>query len=375
MSISQIRPDKTLMDSRIIDQPKAVQGNVLNDFSQSSLVSLSTSQEEGFVSEIFSGAWSVISWPVMAVVALWNWISGVKVGEETELERDNPLTKIKDLFQRDDEFDSQEFKAIFASMSSSAQKAFKTILWVVGRFQIDAEGKDWATRLVNKKTFDEEDQELLKAAAEMQIALPKLSAYAARAETIAREMANEEDSEADIDEELVRLRNGSSRWPSSVNERAEQLFRIYEQRIDLPTSADRNENWQGIQELRALARVNQILAKNHFLAVSNASSRDELATMLRRLSQIEEITEGDIVNEYYRLGASAKAAFTEVVGYMIGRPAEGEKYLLGLLRVEDQVIVPDQLLLIVALKELVEFDGGFVPERLQKISYSPLSET
>jgi hypothetical protein len=362
--------DNPVLGSRINNLPNTVQRNVPKDFlAQSSLVSLSSSHEKGLMSEIFGGVWSIVTWPVGAAVVLWHWLMGTRAAEGAQ--REESLAGLKSLFNADEEFDSEMFKQVFATMNAGVQKSFKTILWIISDFEIEEAGKDWATRLLDKRTYDEDDQGVLKAAVDLQLALPRLRAYSAKAEYLAREMENEEESNTDIDEGLVSLRNATSRWPALADERAKRLYEIFAQRIELP-ERDANENRREIHQLRTLARVNTILVRNNYLAVADATAREELETMLRRLSQHENLLESHFVEEYRCLGGRAKTIFAEVVGYMIGHPEQGEKYLLGTLKIEHQTIVPEPMLLLVALKGIVEFDGGVVPEVVQEISYSPL---
>jgi hypothetical protein len=79
------------------------------------------------------------------------------------------------------------------------------------------------------------------------------------------------------------------------------------------------------------------------------------------------ITEGEFVREYQHLGATAKKALAESVGYMIGRPEDGEKYIMGKLVVDTKKQVPNVGLLCMALARLVQHDGGEVPSSVQPL--------
>jgi hypothetical protein len=355
---------------------------------QSSLVSLSQPQEEG----LLEGVWSLVTWPFRALGSLWSWITGSSSSTSAtgaakgQKGTSDAAEDFIAVFKKDDEeFDSDKFKEAYAGLSSDEKKAYRTMLWVAGEFQVVESGnKDWATKLVTKKgDFVEDEVEYLRAAGGMFKSAARLDSLAARFDKLADEMIadlDNEDSDADFKKDAEKVMKDFNKLPKDVKQRVEALAEIFAPKLALYTKKERdagNEEARGhALSFKGMAHAMKLLADNHFLAVGDGAVRGDLERMLRVVGQKGldrsgnvAATEGDLVHEYNQMSSAARKVFAEALGYAIGKPAAGEQYLYGRLKVDNDKVVPEPQLAAVVLKGLVGFDGGDVPRELGRIKF------
>jgi len=359
------------------------------DASQSSLVSLSSSQEDGF----FDGVWSLITWPFRALGSLWAWMTGSSSASGTSSAGkgkkgvSDAAEEFVAVFKKSDEdaFDSDKFREAYGALSSDEKKAYRTMLWVAGEFQVVESGnKDWATKVVTKKgDFADEDVELLKSAGAMFKFADRLDSLSSRYDKLADEMLTDvdnEDSDADFKKDLEKLEKDFNKLPKDVKARVEHLAAVFAPAITLFNKKERDagneETRVEAYRLKAMSHAMKLLSENHFLAVGDAAVRNDLERMLRIVGQKGldregqvEATEGDIVAEYNHMGSAAKKVLADVIGYNICKPTAGEQYLFGKVKVDNATIKPDAHMIAVALKNLVGFDGGDVPREIARIKF------
>jgi len=375
------------MESRL---ETAARAHVAFDASKSSLVSMSESQQDGF----FDGVWSLITWPFRALGSLWAWMtgssdaaSGSKAASKGKKGSSDAAEEFVAVFKKSDEveFDSDKFREAYGAMSSDEKKAYRTMLWVAGEFQVvDSGNKDWATKLVTKKgDFAEEDTAVLKAAGNMFKFADRLDSLCDRYEKLADEMLAEldnEESDADFKKDLDKLDKDFRKLPKEVRDRVEHLAHVFGPALTLFSKKEREgseEDRVSAYRLKAQAHAMKLLSENHYLAVGDAAVRSDLERMLRVVGQKvvgdgeeAQVAEGDVVAEYNQMSSAARKALADVIGYNICKPASGEQYLYGRVKVDNKSVAPDAKLVLVALKNLVQFDGGEVPRGLAGIRYT-----
>jgi hypothetical protein len=379
MKIQQI---KSSCQADIQFATEILRPRILSDdaITRSSITSLSQPQQDG-IADFFSnlGGWGIVTWVSSILGYIWKLLfdANEKAVDKTEKSRGGGGGRSSGASSS-----SVSILSIYKNLDAKQKEIYRTMLWVAGGRQ---HARGWAAMLVSKKAgFTEDEKRILRIANEMYRVVPKLRDYGKGLENLTDKMlgALEEGRVIKYEHALNKL-HVAFKIPVPVEETIVHSLELFVPNDDMILSQKELELEKERRlalTMKGRAYAMQLLAKNNYLFVGDTNARSELQRMFNEVSGYNDVDEvrdastrdhelsstptrvrvsaDEFVSKYESLSPPAKNAIANMVGYWIGRPEDGDKYIRGELVIDTKNIQRDCDLLNRALHMLVLHDSG-----------------